>query len=142
MIAARERQRLETWACLLVALVLGLLLVLLAGCAQLGYQPATVPVSRDALTFRAGRASMLHDLVVPGIRARCAAGTLTEDLCLAAVAAEAEYQALATLYHEALAARRVTPDPTRLLAVVEKLVRIGGPLVLRGLGLPSLGGGL
>ena len=126
---------------LAVVLLLGIA-VLLAGCETLGYQPSTVAVSRDALVFRAGRASAIHDLAVPVVTEGCQSGAIPANLCRAASAAEAEYQALASVYREAIAKKTTPPDPEKLLAAAEKLLSIAGPLLLSaaGIRLPSIGG--
>ncbi len=114
--------------------------LLLAGCSTLGYQPATLSVSRDAVIYRAGRASAIHDVVVPIVADLCGEGKLPPELCRAAAMAEVEYQALAGVYRQALVEKRVPPDPDKLIAAAEKLVGLVGPILLKaGLGLPGVG---
>jgi hypothetical protein len=114
--------------------------LLLTGCSALGYQPATLSVSRDAVIYRAGRASAIHDFAAPIVTDLCAERKLSPELCRAAAAAEGEYQALAVVYRQALLEKRVPPDPDKLIAAAEKVIGLVGPLLLKaGLGLPGVG---
>lgn len=110
--------------------------LLLVGCSSLatsmGYQRAFYEIPRRDVDFRAGRVSMLYDLFAPSVLAQCTQTppTLSVQVCQAGAIFKVEYDTFARLYERA-GVEEPPPDPARVLAAGDQLLRLVGPLLLK-----------